>query len=264
MSSKQDIPGFNDHFSDRSGGYASFRPVYPAELFDYLAAHCELSECAWDCATGNGQAARSLSTHFRRVIATDASTNQIAAAELDTGIDYRVAKAEQSGIETSSVDLITIAQALHWFDLERFYTEAKRVLKPRGLIAVWCYDLFLSSKEIDAVINYFYSDILGGYWPPERRHIEAHYHDLPFPFTLLHEANFSSDPFPEFYMRADWDIEQVIGYLSTWSAVTHYQKDNNSNPLKIIEPALRKAWGNGKQLLNWRLYLIAGISSQHT
>src|SRR6266568_6165743 len=174
---------FPDHFSGVSAGYAAFRPRYPDALFDFLADAAPARDAAWDCATGNGQAAIGLAHHFPRVIATDASEAQIAHATPDPRVTYRVAPAEASGLDDRSVDLVTAAQALHWFDRPKFWAEARRVLRPRGVVAVWTYLLFEIAPEIDAIIREFYSDVVGPFWPPERHITEERYRTIEFPFA---------------------------------------------------------------------------------
>jgi len=191
---------FKDHFSQVSEHYAEHRPRYPSALFDWLAAQCAEHELAWDCATGNGQAATELGRVFQRVIATDASAAQIAQAVAHPRVFYQVTSAATSDIDTGSVDLISVAQALHWFDLPRFYAEARRVLKPEGRIAIWSYGLHsLSHRALDACIDRFYRDRLGAYWPAERRHVETGYRDLAFPFTAIHA--------PTFVMQMRWTLD---------------------------------------------------------
>src|SRR5205085_4201212 len=173
--------GFKDHFSRQAAEYAKFRPRYPKELFRWLGSVAPSNQLAWDCATGSGQAAVELAEMFERVIATDASDKQIANAQQHPRVEYRVATAEDSGLESSSVDLIMVAQALHWFDLEKFYSEARRVLKPDGIIAATAYKLPTGAPPVDAVVNRYYSEIVGKYWPAERRRVE-NFEELPFGF----------------------------------------------------------------------------------
>jgi len=157
---------FKDHFSDASNDYRLYRPRYPSELFAYLASISPERKQAWDCATGSGQAALELSGYFSKVIATDASSTQIESARCDdkTAVCFRVASAEKSGIEANSVDLITVAQALHWFDIQAFSKEVNRVLKPGGVLAVWTYNLLQIQPEIDAQVNHLYASILNDFW----------------------------------------------------------------------------------------------------
>jgi SAM-dependent methyltransferase len=228
------MPDFKDHFSSQSSGYASFRPGYPAALFTYLASLTPDHDLAWDCATGSGQAARGLAEHYARVWATDASATQIEAAAPHPGVEYRVAPAEASGLPDRSADLVTVAQAAHWFDLPAFYAEVRRVLKPGGLLALWCYERLAIEPALDAVIEDFYAGLLGPWWPPERRLVEAGYRDLPFPFAEL--------PAPAIPMTATWTLGQLLGYFSTWSALKAYRQSTGEDPLPALRDRLAAAW----------------------
>jgi SAM-dependent methyltransferase len=207
------------------------------------------TELAWDCATGNGQAAVELAQVFERVIATDASEKQVANAERHPRIEYRVATAENSGLESDSADLITVAQALHWFDLEKFYAEVRRVLKPRGVIAAAAYKLAIVSPAIDEVVNRYYSQIVGRYWPAERVLVEK-FEELPFPFGVIET--------PPFEMVAEWSVEQLLGYLRTWSATQRFMAAENRDPLEAVNQELVRAWGNEVRRVAWPLTVNAG------
>jgi ubiquinone/menaquinone biosynthesis C-methylase UbiE len=176
------VPEFKDHFSRSAAEYSAFRPAYPDGLFEWLAAHTAGRNLAWDCATGNGQAATHLARRFGRVIATDASGEMISQAPRDPRIVYRVAEAEDSGLEGSSVDLVTVASAIHWFDLERFYAEVRRVVKPGGTIAAWTYYTPVFDSDVDAVIQRLVHRVLGPYWDERLHYVVDEFHDLPFPF----------------------------------------------------------------------------------
>lgn len=240
---------FKDHFSKQAGAYRAFRPHYPEALFAHLATLLDHHELAWDCATGSGQAALGLTPYFRKIIATDASKKQLAQAEPHEKISYRLAAAEQSFLAPHSVDLVQVAQALHWFEWQAFYAEVRRVLRPDGLLAIYWYNLASVSPKIDAIISHFYNEIVGDYWPPERAHIEADYRPIPFPFACLET--------PTFAMRADWTLSQLLGYLSTWSAVQKYRDATASDPLGQIREALNAAWGdsNRVRVITWPLHV---------
>lgn len=231
--------GFKDHFSRQAADYAKFRPRYPEKLFRYLATIAPGKQLAWDCATGNGQAAVALAEVFERVIATDASEKQIGNADAHARVDYRVAPAENSGIESHTVDLVTVAQALHWFDLERFFAEASRVLKLGGIVAAWAYKLAQVEPAIDAIVNHYYSEVVGAYWPAERVIVEK-FEELAFPLPEIAT--------PPFEMTAEWNAEHLIGYLRTWSATQRFMAANQRDPLKDVEQDLRSAWGDADQL----------------
>lgn len=235
---------FKDHFSAQSAGYARHRPHYPRALFEYLAG---LGRCrrAWDCATGSGQAAVALADFFDAVIATDASQTQIDAAVSHPRVRYRVAAAEESGLPGDSVDLVTVGQALHWFDTGRFFDEASRVLVPGGVLAAWCYELCRVSPDCDRIVRGLYSDIVGTYWPPERRLIEERYAAIEFPGSEL-EA-------PVLAMNATWTVEDMLGYLRTWSACQRYRREQGSDPVERIDGELRAAWGAAPRTARWPL-----------
>jgi SAM-dependent methyltransferase len=244
---------FKDHFSGHAVDYAKFRPHYPGELFEYLASISPRHELAWDCATGNGQAAVGLARHFGSVIATDASAQQIESAEPDDRISYRVALAEASGIDSASVDLILVAQALHWFDLDAFFTEAKRVLKEDGVLAITSYKVLEIAPEIDAIIWKFYRETTGPFWPPERELVETDYKDIQFPFPEL-------SPVP-FEMREQWNLDQFAGYLRTWSATQKFIAARGFDPVDSLMEELGAVWNNPEQVreIKWPLHLRVGV-----
>jgi len=246
------VAQFSDHFSGHASDYAKYRPNYPAALFRWLADISSATGLAWDCACGNGQAAVALAGYFDRVIATDASDNQIRNAIPAANVDYRVAVAEQSGLDSDSVDLVTVAQALHWFKLDAFFAEARRVLKSGGVLAAWSYGLTRVDSEIDAAIHHLYGDLVAPYWPIERRLVETGYSDIDFPFSeIVPEA---------FAMEAEWTLDELTGYLRTWSAVKRYLADKDSDPVSEIEPVLQKAWGErrSRKTIRWPLKLRVG------
>lgn len=244
---------FRDHFSSLAARYADFRPRYPAELFDFLAGTVGLRELAWDCACGNGQATVDLAARFRKVIGTDASAEQVKAARRAQNVEYRVAAAEASGLEDLSVDLITVAQAMHWFDLDRFYAEVRRVLRADGLLAVWTYGAHrVEDERINAVMRRYHYETIGPYWPPERKYVEEAYAPLPWPFQRLKA--------PEFSMRAEWSLDQLMGYYSTWSGTKRYAEAKGENPLLELRMELEALWGAAelKREVKWPLALHLG------
>ncbi len=207
---------FQDHFSKQADRYTQFRPHYPAELFRFLATLPARTERAWDCGTGNGQAAVVLAEFFDEVVATDPSAGQIEHACEHPRVRYQVAPAEAVPLADGSTDLVTVAQALHWFDHPRFYDEVRRVLRPAGAIAAWGYGLAVITPEVDAVVQHLYADLLGPYWPPERRKIEERYATIPFPFAEV--------PDPGFAMAAEWSLDDLLGYLGTWSSAAEVHR----------------------------------------
>ncbi len=244
--------GFKDHFSGHAADYTRYRPTYSPELFAWLAQQAPTHTLVWDCATGNGQAALGLAAHFDAVIATDASDNQIATAHVHPRVRYAVAPAENSGIAAGSVDLITVGQALHWFDFPAFYAEAARVLKPGGVLAAWSYGLMQVSPAVDAAVWRLYEPITGPYWPPERRYVEEQYRSLPFPLDEIAA--------PAFAMEAEWRLAQLNGYLGTWSAVQRYRKERGVDPLALIADELAAAWGSeqSSRRVRWPLFMRVG------
>jgi SAM-dependent methyltransferase len=225
---------FADHFSSSAESYAAFRPSYPAELIDYLADLAPANDLAWDVGTGNGQAARLLAARFSQVVASDASRDQIAHAVSHPRVTYRVGLEDESGLPAASADLVTVAQALHWFDLERFYKEAERVLKPGGVLAAWTYGLLTIDAEVDPVLAWFYGERVGRYWPPERRHVDRGYRDLPFPFAEL--------PAERWVLRSRLTRADLVGFAGTWSAVKECRAHEGTDPIPLLAAALAAVW----------------------
>ena len=249
---------FKDHFSGHASDYARFRPRYPDALFEYLASIAPDRQCAWDCATGSGQAAVGLARHFARVIATDASAQQIDNAEPHERVEYRVAPAENSGLPDQSADIVTIAQALHWFDIPVFFEEARRVLRPDGIIAVWAYNLMTISPEIDPVVLHFYRETTGPFWPPERDIVEAGYQTIEFPFEELTT--------PEFQMETRWTLDQVLGYLRTWSATQKFIRARGIDPVSSLGEQITRFWEDPDEprFVQWPLSVRIGRASSRS
>lgn len=246
---------FKDHFSKQAADYAKFRPRYPREMFEYLGTITPTRETAWDCATGNGQAAVELASVFSQVIATDASESQIRNAEPHPRVEYRVAPAEESDLQSGKFDLVLVAQALHWLNHDRFYPELRRVLKQHGVFAASAYNLLRTDRPIKEIIRRYYYEIVGPYWPPERALIEQ-FSKIPFPFPEIQT--------PEFEIVAEWNLEHLMGYLWSWSSTQRFVAATNRNPLDQITSELEKIWGDphrGKRIV-WPLVLRVGINSQ--
>lgn len=226
-----------DNFSSRSAEYARFRPGYPDALFDFLFEQCRAFERAWDCATGNGQMAAVLAGRFREVEATDISENQLKNAIERPNIHYRVEAAEATTFPDHSFDLVTVGQAAHWFDFGRFYPEIRRIVKPGAVLALVGYNLLRIDAPTDALIDRLYRDVLGSYWDAERRHVDAAYTSIPFPFPEI--------PFPDLSMDYAWSKAQFTGYLGTWSALRHFEQQNGASPLdETFHAALNRVWAD--------------------
>jgi SAM-dependent methyltransferase len=243
---------FEDHFSKLAETYSKYRPSYPSSLFEYFAGCCKSHNQAWDCGTGNGQAALELTKYFDKILATDASKDQIEYAQHHPKITYRIELAEKVSLEDSGTDLVTVAAAVHWFDFEKFYNEVKRVLKPEGIIAVWGYHLFSISPEIDKILNKYYSEILKGYWPERFHYVDTRYKDLPFPFEELNP--------PKFEMITEWVLNQVAGFLNSWSGTKNYHQKTGRHPLDTIWKNLSESWGDEKlkRKIIWPLHVRVG------
>lgn len=244
------MPAFRDHFAFAASSYASYRPRYPASLFTWLASETREHERAWDCGTGSGQAAVGLAAHYGTVVATDPSLAQLSSAERARGVEYVAMSAEASALQAERVDVVTVAQALHWFDRARFFAEVDRVLRPGGLLAVWSYGLLTIEPTIDARLRHFYSDTLGAYWPSERALVDSGYAGIALPYPEL--------PTPRVAMEASWTLAEVLGFLSTWSAVGRYRTAVGADPLRELSTDLASVWGTKEQReVRWPLTLRA-------
>lgn len=207
-------------------------------------------DAAWDCATGNGQVAKDLSKHFKHVFATDHSSNQIANAVLQENITYSVASAENSGFPDNKFDLVTVGQALHWFDIPKFFDEVKRVSKPNGVIAIWGYGVLKIDKDIDPIIDDFYNNIIGPYWDSERTLIEEEYKSISFPFERI--------DVPSFEFSFEWTLDQLANYLSTWSSVQKYLKQHGTNPVGQLISRIAPLWTVDKKKVSFPLFMLTG------
>jgi ubiquinone/menaquinone biosynthesis C-methylase UbiE len=241
-----------DLFSNQASLYAQYRPGYPRELYDYMLQHVNNRQQAWDCATGNGQAAVELARYFERVMATDISEKQLQQAQPHHKIIYSISNAEQTPFLDNSFDCITVAQAYHWFQFEAFGKEVQRIAKPGAIVAIWGYGLIVSEeKELNTLIKSFYRDTVGAYWDKERRYIDDHYTTVPFPYEPL--------PSKEFQINVQWNRQQLIGYFNTWSSVQHFIKAHQYNPVDELANAIEQVWrGNDDKNFYFPLFLRLG------
>lgn len=223
-----------NEFSRQARSYAQFRPRYPKELYDFLLSLVPGKSKGWDCATGNGQVASTLSAYFEKIIATDISSEQLKNAFPAPNVEYRIEPAEKVSFGNEEFDLVTVGQAIHWFDFEKFYAEVTRVLKPGGVIAAFGYARSHISPEIDRIVLHLYNGILQGYWDERRQYVEDQYRTIPFPFTEIAA--------PPFSVQYDWTADDFLGFLETWSAVQNFIEEKRQNPLRMIEEDLRKEW----------------------
>ena len=243
---------FKDHFSGHAAVYREARPTYPDALFDWLATQVPARTLAWDAGCGNGQASVALAARFARVFASDPSAEQIANAVPQANIDYRVEPAEQCSLARASADLVTVGQALHWFDLARFHAEVQRVLKPGGIVAEWTYADCHVTPEVDALKDRLYRELTAPYWPPERALVESGYRTLAFPFEPVAA--------PAFDMQMAWQVDDFLAYLRSWSGSQRYLKANGHDAVSLIEGALRAAWGEPStpRTVRWAFHLRCG------
>lgn len=245
-----------DHFSGHASAYADARPSYPDELFVWLAEQCPSHSLVWDCGTGNGQAAQALAAHFDQVHATDFSVEQLAHAIPHPRIHYACAPADMSGLADQSCDLVTVAQALHWFCTDTFYREVNRVLKPNGLIAAWTYTLLDAEPQINALISGFHQQTVGPWWPAERKWVDFGYVGMPFPFDEISA--------PGFTICREWTLDEVLAYLRTWSATQRCMKATGIDPVIELGERLAPLWKGtdesaiARKTIQWPLAIRCG------
>lgn len=239
-------------FSPIARQYAESRPGYPPELFDYLASLVDCRELAWDAATGNGQAALQLARHFRRVVATDVSGEQIRHATPHPRIEYRVVASERSGLEGGSVDLLTVASAIHWFDLDGFFAEARRVVRPGGVLAAWSYHAGRMEPPFGEILDRFYRDVVQPYFAPGSKLVDEGYRSLELPGEPL-------DP-PPFWIRADWNLDQMLAFVGTWSGTQEYIRRRGVSPIPRVAEPLERVWGERDRVLTLRWPLSIRVS----
>ncbi|WP_447637690.1 class I SAM-dependent methyltransferase [Flavobacterium microcysteis] len=239
-----------DNFSNQASGYSKFRPSYPPELIEHIVSFTESREMALDVATGNGQVAQLLSEYFETVYATDISENQLLHAKRLLNVIYKKLPAEKTDFKDKQFDLITVAQAIHWFDFDQFYAEVYRILKPDGIFAIIGYGLFKTNAQSDKILSDFYYNIVGPFWDAERKYLDENYQTIPFPFKELETLHFQN--------KFSWNFEQLVGYLETWSAVEHYKAHNNENPIDLIRKELEFSWEAGDKTVVFPMLLRLG------
>ncbi|GAA4445815.1 class I SAM-dependent methyltransferase [Nibrella saemangeumensis] len=239
-----------DRFSGHADLYQQYRIDYPAELYNYLLSFVTNRQRAWDCATGNGQVAVILADYFAEVEATDISQAQLSKAVQRPNIRYQVTPAEHTPFPDQHFDLITVAQALHWFDVEAFHQEVIRVAKPGAIVAEWMYGVALVDASLDALIQDFYRNRVGPYWDPQRRHIDENYVNLPFPFADVQQRQFT--------IHRHWTAERFLNYLRTWSAVQNYIRQHQNDPVKYLAEELSGVWGEEEKDVKFPVVLRVG------
>lgn len=220
-----------DRFSLQAKSYAQFRPSYPAPFIEEVVSSCSATHCAWDCATGNGQVAVSIADHFHLVEATDISEQQLKNSVKRENINYQVGAAEKTSFEDEVFDLVTVAQAIHWFDHSKLFSEVDRVLKYGGIFATWGYGLFrFNNDALNNVISWFYENIMGEYWDPQRRLIESQYDTIEFPYPAIKA--------PSFKIPISANVESIIAFFETWSSVDNYRKAKKEDPIPLVRERL--------------------------
>ncbi len=239
-----------DRFSGHADLYARYRIDYPDALYDYVLSFVQNRIVAWDCATGNGQVANALAQHFLQVEATDISQTQLEQAPALPNIHYQVSRAEQTPFAENQFDLVTVGQALHWFDVSAFHHEVRRVLKPGGVVAEWGYGLNRVSPDVDALVGEFYTNVIGSYWDAMRQHVENRYASLPF--------DFDNPQFADFMVERHWTAEWFLNYLRTWSAVRKYIAANGHDPVDALTGPITETWGRGERLVQFPVFLRLG------
>ncbi len=236
-----------DHFSAIAPQYSRGRFGYPSGLFDFLSTLCREHDLAWDCATGNGQSATALAERFKRVVATDISSEMLARGMPHSKVAYRCEPAESSTLETGSVDLVTVAQALHWIEHERFWSELERVSKRAAIFSYWSYLWPSVGEEIDAWLSQFRT-LIGPHWPQKSRLVHREYRELAIPF--------SSIPSPGFEISASWRREDCVAHLESWSAVRYAREAGLCGPIEELFSKLEEAWpSDDTRRVRWPLLM---------
>jgi SAM-dependent methyltransferase len=241
-----------DNFSQQASLYARYRPGYPSALFEYILGFVKEKNTAWDCGTGNGQSAKVLSNYFKKVVATDISKNQVDNAYKAPNIFYLIENAGKTSLAAGSVDLVTVAQAIHWFNFDEFYAEVNRVAKPGAVIAVWTYSLLQVSGEIDPIISDYHFTTLEKFWDAERKYVDEKYTGIPFPFVEIET--------PAFYIGLSWSLEELKGYFNTWSALQKFIAARSFSPVDALIQKIEPHWGGAvNRRISFPVHLRLGI-----
>ncbi len=241
-----------DNFSTQAKTYKKYRPVYPKTFYDELLGLVNIRNTCWDCGTGNGQVASVLSKYFKEVNATDISDTQLQQAARIENVSYSQQRAEQTNFKDSTFDLITVAQAVHWFDFEAFYKEVKRVGNKNAILAIWGYELLNITPEIDALINTFYTEIVGPFWSFERKHIDTHYASIDFPFQ---EIKLTKD----YEIKTELSLSDLEGYFNSWSSVQNYIRQKKENPVNQLINEIKPFWEqNETKIVSYPLFTKIG------
>ncbi len=241
-----------DNFSKQADVYAQYRPEYQPGLFEYILGFVKEKTLAWDCGTGTGQAAKMLSPHFKQVFATDISQKQLDKAHKAANISYAVEPAETTSLPDHSADLVTVAQAIHWFNFDEFYKEVNRVAKPGSVIAVWTYSLLHISDEIDNIVEEYHYETLGKFWDPERKYVDDGYATIPFPFEEVET--------PTFHIEVNWSMDDLNGYFNTWSALQKFITANGYSPVNELMNQVEQCWGDHeKRKIIFPVHLKLGL-----
>lgn len=239
-----------DRFSSHAQQYASFRPTYPATLYQFLVDVAPSRSMAWDAGCGNGQVAKDLANYFDQVYATDISASQLQRAPKLANVHYSICPAEQSSFQNDQFDLITVGQALHWFRIPDFFKEATRVGREGGIVAVWGYSLLSVDSAIDPIVLDFYKNVVGPYWDPERQLVDQQYKTIDFPFEEI--------DCPTFQFSFQWSLADLQGYLTSWSSVQKYIAQNEQNPVLDLIAKIRSLWGRDPRNVSFPLFLRVG------
>ncbi|PCJ93430.1 MAG: SAM-dependent methyltransferase [Flavobacteriaceae bacterium] len=241
-----------DNFSTQAKTYKKYRPVYPKTFYDALLNLTDNKDACWDCGTGNGQVASVLSKYFKTVSATDISDTQLQQAVPIENVRYSQQRAEETNFKSNTFDLITVAQAAHWFDFDAFYNEVNRVAKKNAILAIWGYELLYITPEIDAIINTFYTEIVGPYWSFERKHIDTHYDSIGFPFTEIKLAK-------DYEIKTELSLSDLEGYFNSWSSVQNYIRQKKENPVNQLINEIRPLWEqNETKIVSYPLFTKIG------